>query len=319
MKQSTINRILDTPLTLPYFDVDALRAIKPMDARFKASLYEVTPKIEEEYGFDPDRVPEIILAEYQAGQYITKKMKAIGINAVRAAELSGMDKTRMSKYMTGKRPFTPGGANIAPFCYNVMAESCNKVMFGYEESIILPSVYAETAKALINISPEKKTALLHKAKVQQALYEKQNPNPIKNAPHRDLSDLIGERIFELIYDQGTNGYLLFGQETPYVLRNFIRQFYIERFKRESPRLGYLMYVAFESHMALDYFVAENFTQFSDCYYKDGDSKILIKDREVLQYVGICSSVPLEQKIKLMGAAIGAYLSVEAKSDQRHIP
>ena len=314
MKQSTINRILETPLTFPYFDVDALRALEPMDTRLKASLYDVTPKIEKEYGFDPERVPEIILAEYQAGRYITRKMKDKGISAVFAAELSGMDKSRMSKYLSGKRPFSPGAANIAPFCYNVVGESCNKVMFGYEESITLPSVYAETAKALLKITPEKKSALLRKAQVQMALYVKQNPNPVKNAPHRDLSEMIGERIFELIYDQGTHGYLLFGQETPYVIRNYLRQFCLEEFKSESPRLGYLMYLAFESRMALDYFVAEDFTKFSDCYYNDGDEKVQITDKDTLQYIGICSSVPSEQKIKLMGAAIGAGLSIEAQNN-----
>lgn len=143
---------------------------------------------------------------------------------------------------------------------------------------------------------------------ESRVIERRNPTGTKNAPHRDLSQMIGERIFELIYDQGTHGYLLFGQDTPYGVRNFLRQFMVADFKRESPRMGHLMYLAFETHMALDYFIAEDFTKFCKCCYKEGDRLIEITDKEILQYIGICSSVPAEQKSRLMGDAIGTALA-----------
>lgn len=308
MKDSVLTKIATTPLSFPYFDVEALRAIEPMDARFKVALFEVNDAVNKEYGFDLERVPEITLAQYQAGKYVAEKFDRLGMSQIRAAELSGIAKSMLSKYLKGKRPFAPGANLAAPFCYNVLAESCNKVMLGYDEIITLPSVYAETVRALASLDDDKKKELLRKAKVQMALYEQRNPTEIKNAPHRDLSQMIGERIFELIYDQGTHGYLLFGQDTPYGVRNFLRQFIVEDFKRESPRMGHLMYLAFETHMALDYFIAEDFTKFCKCYYKDGDQLIEVTDKEILQYIGICSSVPAEQKSRLMGDAIGASLA-----------
>ena len=307
MKSSILLKIETTPLTLPYFDLDAFRAIEPMTARFRASTGEVNEKTAQEFGLDTEHVPEIVLAQFQAGRYIARKMEGMGMSSVRAVELSGMDKTMLSKYLKGKRPFTPSASVVAPFCYNVMNESCNKIMLGFEGKIVLPSMYAETAKALSRIAPEEKAELLKKAKIQLALYEKQNPSEIKNAPKRDLSVLIGERIFELIYDKGTQGYQLFGSETPYPVRNFLRQFIIEDFKRESPRLGHLMYLSLETGLALDYFIAEDFTRYTPCYYTDGDKTVLIEDREILQYIGICSSVPVEQRSKLFGDAIGAML------------
>ena len=297
MKASVMNQIYATPLTYPYFDEQALRAVEPMDVRFRISTLEVTEKIAEEYGFSLDRVPEMLLAQFQAGRHITQKMKSIGLSSVAAAEMSGMNKTMLSKY----------------FQYNVMHESCHKLMFGAEGEIMLPSVYAEMARAMAKIPAEEKEALLRKAKTQMALYEKQNPRDIANAPHRDLSEMIGERIFELSDDKGTQSYQLFGQETPYGVRNYIRQFIIEDFKRESPRMSLLMYLAFETGLALDYFVAEDFTKMVPCFYKSGDEVRELKDQTALNVIGICAALPAEVRSKLIGEVIGAGLGAEFQS------
>jgi len=313
MKASVMNQIYATPLTYPYFDEQALRAVEPMDVRFRISTLEVTEKIAEEYGFSLDRVPEMLLAQFQAGRHITQKMKSIGLSSVAAAEMSGMNKTMLSKYFQGKRPFSPSAAVITPFAYNVMHESCHKLMFGAEGEIMLPSVYAEMARAMAKIPAEEKEALLRKAKTQMALYEKQNPRDIANAPHRDLSEMIGERIFELSDDKGTQSYQLFGQETPYGVRNYIRQFIIEDFKRESPRMSLLMYLAFETGLALDYFVAEDFTKMVPCFYKSGDEVRELKDQTTLKVIGICAALPAEVRCKLIGEVIGAGLGAEFQS------
>ena len=87
MKASVMNQIYATPLTYPYFDEQALRAVEPMDVRFRISTLEVTEKIAEEYGFSLDRVPEMLLAQFQAGRHITQKMKSIGLSSVAAAQV----------------------------------------------------------------------------------------------------------------------------------------------------------------------------------------------------------------------------------------
>ena len=163
---------------------------------------------------------------------------------------------------------------------------------------------------MAKLSENEKETLLRKASFQMALYEKQNPQEIQNAPHRDISTIIGERIFELIYDKGNQGYQLFGQETPYGVRNFIRQFILEEFKRESPRLSLLMYLAFETGLALDYFVAENFTKRVSCFYQDGDAVLEVKDWATLKVIGICSALPPETRTKLVGEVIGTGLSLD---------
>lgn len=310
MKTSVINQILATPLSYPYFDEQALRAIEPMDVRYRISTVGVTEKIAEEYGFSMDRVPEMLLAQFQAGWHIAKKMASTGMSNVAASELSGMDKTLLSRYVQGKRPFSPSPAITTPFAYNVMNESCHKLMFGTEGKIMLPSVYAEMARAMDVISSEEKEALLRKANIQWSLYEKQNPRDIQNAPHRDISVMIGERIFELSDDKGTQSYQLFGQETPYGVRNYIRQFIIEDFKRQSPRMTHLMYLAFETGLALDYFIAENFTKMAPCFYTVGDEVRALKDRTSLNVIGICASLPIEVRSKLIGEVIGAGLGEE---------
>ena len=313
MKASVLNQIYATPLTYPYFDEDALRAVEPMDIRFRISTLEVTEKIAKEYGFSLDRVPEMILAQFQAGRHVTQKLKSTGMSSVTASELSGLDKTMLSKYGKGKRPFSPSVTVISPFAYNVMHESCHKLMFGAEGKIMLPAVYAEMARAIAEISVEEKEALLRKAKIKMALYEKQNPRDIQNAPHREISEMIGERIFELSNDKGTQSYQLFGEETPYGIRNYIRQFIIEDFKRESPRLSLLMYLAFETGLALDYFIAEDFTKMVPCFYQAGDEIIELKDRTALSVIGICAALPVETRSKLIGEVIGAGLGAEFKN------
>lgn len=310
MRSDTLNRINATPLTYPYFDEDALHAIEPMEVRLKISTFEVSDKIAKEYGFDRDRAPEMFLAQFQAGRHVAQKLESTGMSNLRAAELSGVDPAMISKYICGKRPFSPGAALITPFAYNVMMESCHKLMFGTEGKIILPSVYSEMVRAIAMISSEAKEALLRKAQLQMTLYEKQNPQKIQNAPHREVSTLIGERIFELIYDKGTQGYLLFGQETPYGIRNFIRQFILEDFKRESPRLSSLMYLSFETGLALDYFIAEDFTKKVPCFYRAGEEVLEVTDSATLKIIGICSSLPVEARCKLVGEVIGAGLGAE---------
>ena len=310
MRSGILNRINATPLTYPYFDEDALRAIEPMEVRFKISTLAVTDKIAEEYGFDLDRAPEMILAQFQAGRHVAQKLKSMGMSNLKASALSGVDPSMISNYIRGKRPFSPGAATITPFAYNVMAESCHKLMFGTEGKILLPSVYSEIVRAIKMISAEDKEALLRKAKFQMALYEKQNQQEIENAPHREVSTLIGERIHELIYDKGTQGYYLLGPETPYGMKCFIRQFIIEDFKRESPRLTFLMYLSFETGLALDYFIAEDFTKKVPCYYREGEKVLEVKDQTALKIIGICCSLPAEARCKLIGEVIGAGLGAE---------
>ena len=93
MKASIANVIATTPLQLPYFDLEAYKSIEPMEARYRAAISEIDSKFAEKYGIDPEHVPEIVLAQFQAGLYINQKLKEKGIGHVEAAQLSSIDKT----------------------------------------------------------------------------------------------------------------------------------------------------------------------------------------------------------------------------------
>ena len=308
MKTSLKNSIRSAPLTFPYYDEKELQHIEPMDLRYKVAMFEVTNMIAEHYGISLDRIPEIVLAQYQAGRYVADKMKAYGITKAEASEKSGIDVTSLSKALSGKRPFSPSAAHLVPFCYNVMHESCHKVMFGEEGSILLPSPYTQVVKALLNLDDADRAQLLKKAKLQYALFEQQNPGSIPNAPRRKQSVIISERIHEFIYDKGLQGYQFFGPDTPYQIRGTLKQFLVEDCQKASPRIGFLMYLAFETGTALDYFISEDFTKYTRCFIYDGEGEKEITDTDVLAYLGICSSMPSERRQSLMGEAIGGSMS-----------
>jgi len=307
VKASIANVIATTPLRLPYFDLEAYKSIEPLEARYRASVSEIDSKSAEKYGIDPEHVPEIVLAQFQAGLYVSQKLKEKGIGHVEAAQLSGIDKTTLSKACTGKRPFSPTAAMLTPFCYNVMQESCHKVMFGRPGTILLPSTYSETARFMHSLSETEKKSLLNKAKVQYALLEKQNPGTVRNEPKRNQVVITGERLHELFFDKGVQAYQFFGPDTPYIVRNSIRQFVVDEYLTTTPRIGFLMFMALETGLALDYFIAEDFTKYTDCYYKEGNETFLIKDGYILGFIGICASLPPEPRQKLIGEAIGTSL------------
>ena len=309
MKTNVINRILEKPLTFPYFDSNKLREIQPMDLRYKLAMYEVTDSVINEHGVDEERIPEILLAQYQAGRYIAQKLKNQGITNVVAAEKSGMDVTTLSKALSGRRPFSPNAGHLIPLCCNVLHESCHKIMFGEEGRIKLPSPYAQVAKAMMDLEDSEKKKLLSKAKIQYALFAKMHPCGIPNGYRREQSRVISERIHELLYDKGRQGYQFFGPDTPYQIRAVLKQYLLETSMKATPRIGFLMYLSFETELALDYFISEDFTKYTSCYYyaDDGTTEIEIDDSEVRSYIGICASLPPEQRQLLMGEAIGINL------------
>lgn len=310
MEKKQLLGMISSPLTMPYFDFDAFHGIEPAEARYAAAVAELDPAEASAFGLPLDHVPAIVLAQYQAGKYLAMRLKEIGISQVEVAEKTGICKTMISKYVKGQRPFSPNGEHLTPLCYSILGESCHKVMFGIKGQIYLPNPYSAAAQALHKLSKGERERLYHLANTQLTLYHNQNPAVIQYAPHRGISDVIGGRIRELIYDKGATGFELLGKDTPYQIRAFLRQFYFEAAKKEHPRLGLLMYLALETGQALDYFIAEDFTRFSDCYYSDGNSWIKIEDVTILRFIGICAAVTPEQRAKLLGTAIGTALGLD---------
>ena len=307
-----LDKIASVPLRFPYFDLDAFHEIAPASTRYRAATTALDPEEARTLGLQQDHMPEVLLAQYQAGKYVAKRLDEIGISLRDAAEKTGIGKTMFSKYLRSlrPRPFSPNGERLVPLCYSILGKSCHEVMLGSEGTIRLPLPYSEAAKALLRLPSDEREKLTDLANLQLTLYHRQFPSMIQNAPRRGISTVIAERIHELLYDKGLTSYELLGKDTPGQVRLFLRQFYIEDAKKEHPRLGPMMYLALEAGQALDYFMAEDFTSYTDCYYAQGCDWIKIEDRDVLRFIGICAAVTPEQRIKLLGTAIGTALSMD---------
>ena len=75
--------VLRKPLTYPYFDINALRCVEPAETRYKAAVVELDSEEACVLGLPRDHVPEIVLAQYQAGKYLAKRLEEIGIRSAR--------------------------------------------------------------------------------------------------------------------------------------------------------------------------------------------------------------------------------------------
>ena len=139
--------------------------------------------------------------------------------------------------------------------------------------------------------------------------KKQKSEYIPNAPRRDQLLIIRERIQMFLDDTGRLPVQVLGPGTPHVIRNIMRRLMLDISENPTPRATILMYLSHETGLALDYFMAEDFTKYVPCFYTDENGeKVELKDREVLQYVGICAALPPETREQLMGRAIGTALA-----------
>lgn len=331
------NRIAEMELRLPYFDKEALRSVSNLSDRYHLATIGADDRLAEKYQLDPNRLPDLIVCQIMAGMYIREQMAAKGIRAVEACELSGINKTMISKVMNGARPFSFVPSVVTPFCYNVLHESCHKVMFGEEGRIELPAPYSLAARALLGMEKSEREAQLRCARKQAELFDlqyrkgllfpeigkatessgkkgNQNQKIIPNAPRRDQLLIIRERIQEFLDDTGRRPVMVLGQGTPPVIRNIMRRLLLDLSENPSPRLTILMYLSFETGLAMDYFIAEDFTKYVPCFYTDENgNRVELKDREVLQFIGTCAALPPETREKLIGKAIGVSLDSSKKT------
>ena len=333
------NRILAMDMRFPYIDKAELMSITNLTDRYHAATAGLEEETAEKYGLDPKRPPDLMVAQFMAGRYIKERLKKNGLTANAACDMSGMNKTLLSKCVNGDRPFSVTPSVLTPFCYNVIQESCHKVMFGEEGRIDLPAPYSLTAKSLLGLDAGERNAVLRygKKKAEQfdrqfkQLLESQNPDKptengadesegnknkqgvkyCPNAPRREQFIIIRERIQMILDDTGRRPVRILGPETPHLIRNMIRQYLQETYEKAMPRTSFLMYLSLELGIALDYFIAEDFTKFVPCFYTDDNSEqVELKDRDVLQYIGICAAVQPELRTQMMGKAIGTALAAK---------
>jgi len=333
------NRINALDLCFPYIDKAELMSITNLTDRYHAATAGLDAETAEKYGLDASRLPDLMICQFMAGKYVKESLKELGRSANAACELSGMDKTLLSKYMSGNRPLSITPSVLTPFCYNALQESCHKVMFGEEGRIDLPVPYSLTAKSLLSLDAGERATVLRYGKKKAELFdwqfrqlmESKNPDSMTetggsktegnknkrgmqyypNAPRREQFIIIRERIQMVLDDTGRRPVHILGSETPHLVRKTIRQYLMEAYEKALPRTSFLMYLSLELGLALDYFIAEDFTKFVPCFYTDDNGKqVELKDKDVLQYIGTCAAVPPEFRAQMMGRAIGTAMGSE---------
>lgn len=328
------NRIIAMDLRFPYIDKAEMMSITNSNDRYHAATAGLDAETAEKYGLDPKRAPDLMVAQFMAGKYIKERFVEDGLAANSVCEMCGMDKTLLSKCLGGSRPFSVTPSVLTPFCYNALHESCHRVMFGEEGRIDLPVPYSMTVKSLLSLDTDKRNAVLRYGQKKAEMFDwefrqlmeskntdgmtepgggetqgnkkKRGMKYYPNAPRREQFIIIRERIQMILDDTGRRPVHVLGPETPHILRKVIRQYMLESYEKALPRTSFLMYLSLELGLALDYFIAEDFTKFVSCFYTDDNGEqIELKDRDILQYIGTCAAVPPEFRAQMMGRAIGA--------------
>ena len=292
--------------TMPYDNFDEVRKNKYLNRRFVLADDHVPSATENGYVIPDGYIAPLVFATWAAAQYITIQMKKKGITRKFASEQSGIDISLFSRYQNYNRPFTPTAANLTCFCQNVLHESCHKVMFGEEGKIILPHVYSAIFSELDRIPGRIMNNILAIARKADQEYEAEYPTELPNGPRRSQADMVRERMEDLAVDLGRPCMNIFKKDgdKQEVMNKRLYAILFSIFtdnkeKRSESTLSTLMYFAFESGYALDYFVSENFAKYCPVFIWNGDKTVQVTDPRVLEIIGIVFEVDRARRIRIL--------------------
>ena len=276
MTDEMLNRIKRLPLTFPYADYDALRKIEPAAARSLAAVDQLPERAAQKYGLDRDRLPEMVVARWQAAKYVTQEMTTREIGKQHASTLSGLDLSLFSRYENLERPFTPGGKVMTSFCHDVFHESCHKVMFGEESEIKLFAVYNAIAEHLPELTDAELAQLIDAGK-----------KLAKEQGDVEIIPLTQSRIKDLCLERGCRYINFFGEDTTGRLISRL----CAAFNPTNPselKVPFLMYMAFESSYALDFFLSLDCLRYTKTLYLNKDNEYQeVTDQRVKQVLRYC--------------------------------
>lgn len=290
-------KMLAEPLTYPYANFDAMKNRSPLEVRYTTSMDILKADDLESIGLSRDHLPEILLARWKAGKYIINQFTEKGISYMDVSEMCKVSPSLISKIAKGDRPLAFEASALVPLCLNVLYESCNKVMFGYDGEIVLPGIYSQIAKLFSRCSEKDRKEILNRSNAIRKRFDLLSPAVNGAGMHRDPDELIRTRLWDLSYASGANVLDFFSEKQPRRIHNNIRA-YFENAEAYRPRMSFTMFLAIETGYALDYFIVEDFTLHTPCFYMDGDEKVEIKDRDMLQFIGNVFAVDKETSVKM---------------------
>lgn len=242
-------------------DLDSLRRIEDRDQRYRAAL-EIFTK-----------------AKLDAGARVEMELEGNGIDFPYAAEVMGTSvaefRRQLDKGVRFKPHLTLRLANI------LLKESCHQLFFGERGITELPRLESHLTSILLEATPNVKNEVYAMA---IHLYS-QDRNSGTLYCQNDDSGLVRDRIMELCADRNVQSLYLLGQDECQMSKLCLRKFVTQEEPIYIPQNQVLMYYAFALNTSLDYFMAPDYTQFSDIRLFGSPTNQAVRDAQVIKIIG----------------------------------
>lgn len=273
----------------------AARELPDINERFLAVVDGWTPGEKTDFDAMKEAAP-IQLCRVAAAKRIADKKGSYTYPELQ--DLTGVNAMHFAKFAAGARPVALPPDSILSICRNLTKCSCHELMFGEKGEIVLPDAYSSVAAAYDHLSADKKTEYADKAKCAVKDYsERIKPDKYTNL-HRPMPEIIAERLSTVI-----SSFDLFRHP---ILSSRIRM--ALKTVGDSSSSSYtgltsLMYVAFETGRALDYFICEDFTQCAPVYFNCNRGKILMRASSALSFTGAAFTLPESDRRELFAEVL----------------
>lgn len=284
------------PLMLPYADVEKWRAIPSLEDRYDVAMLVLPPERLKELGLEEDHFPEQVFCRQQAAKYIAQKIQDMGISFRSVSSDLSINQTTFSHYLKGERPVALPFLTYAKLCREILHESAHKVMFGEEGQIVLPAFYSAIVKKFTELDEGQRKEIADRADLLKEFVG--NGDESEEA----VKTLIRERCAMLLDERGAGLENFFGERMPLRLRHSCMGIF-ETHKVFSPQLSSVLFIAMQTGMGLDFFICRDFTQFTRCFFRDGQALTEIRDRDALRFIAAIFTVDEESRAKIAAPVV----------------
>lgn len=243
-----------------YVDWDKVMSREPPDFRYRSYIGVATAKEYEDAGVAPECGNDLEKSKVLAGQRLVDFINDGPYKPEQIARETGCSKALFSRMRSGKKPFCVPAKSWETLAYQFMHISVHDLILGEKRPLILPKKYSVTAYYFAMLPEADQKRLVERSR--QAVRDYYEQTPDESGHHRPCSDLIKERITDIMEHYGYYKYRMFGDtrervETPNVLTPKITSFWFTGDHYE-PQSGFLCYAALcYKDQNLDYLICED--------------------------------------------------------------
>lgn len=243
-------------------DLDALRKIEDRDQRYRAAI------------------EMFIEAKVDAGERLEMELEGNGIEFPYAAEVMGYSVAEF------RRQLRKGGVRFKPhltlrLANILLKESCHQLFFGERGVTELPRLESHLASILMDTDPSVKNETYAMA---IRLYGQDRDSGALYCQEDD-SGLVRDRILELCADRNVQLIYLLGRDECQMSKICLRKIVMQEKPPYIPHNQMLMYYAFALNTSLDYFMAPDYTQFSDIRLFGSPTDQVVRDAQTIKIIG----------------------------------